>query len=78
MGLQPVIKILPVIKPTKDLRTRLLSASSGMSEDETRDLNLFHDLLDKCLNMNPDKRITPQDALRHPLFTAKAHASSRR
>jgi serine/threonine-protein kinase PRP4 len=58
-----------VIKPTRDLRTRLLAASSGMSDAEARELNLFHDLLDRCLNVNPDKRITAVEALRHAFFT---------
>ncbi|KAL1894953.1 U4/U6 small nuclear ribonucleoprotein prp4 [Sporothrix stenoceras] len=66
------IKTLPVIKPTRDLRTRLIAASSGLTEAETKDLQLFHDLLDRCLNLNPDKRILPSDALRHPFFTARA------
>ena len=72
---QPTVKILPVIKPTRDLRTRLTGASSGMSETETRELNLFHDLLDRCLAVNPDKRITPVDALKHPFFTSRVHSS---
>ncbi|KJR86209.1 serine/threonineeeee-protein kinase PRP4 [Sporothrix schenckii 1099-18] len=66
------IKTLPVIKPARDLRTRLQAASTGMSEAESKDLQLFHDLLDRCLNLNPDKRILPSDALRHPFFTARA------
>ncbi len=58
-----------MVKPTRDLRTRLLAASSGMNDAETRELNHFVDLLERCLTLNPDKRITPSEALRHPFFT---------
>jgi len=46
-----------------------------MNETETRELNLFHDLLDRCLALNPDKRITPLEALKHPFFTSRALSS---
>lgn len=66
-----------MVKPTRDLRTRLLAASSGMDDAETRELNHFIDLLERCLALNPDKRITPAEALRHPFITQRAHASGR-
>ncbi|KAK4655344.1 U4/U6 small nuclear ribonucleoprotein prp4 [Podospora pseudocomata] len=70
------VKTLPVVKPTRDLRTRLLAASSGMNDSETRDLNHFIDLLERCLTLNPDKRLTPAEALRHPFFPQKTHPST--
>lgn len=70
------MKTLPVVKPTRDLRTRLLAASSGMNDSETRDLNHFIDLLERCLTLNPDKRLTPAEALRHPFFPQKTHPST--
>ncbi|KAK2614271.1 hypothetical protein N8I77_001117 [Diaporthe amygdali] len=72
------IRILPVVKPTRDLRTRLLAASSGMDESEAKHLNQFHDLLDRCLALNPDKRITPAEALKHPFFHEKIAATTSR
>lgn len=71
-AVQTTIKTLAVIKPTRDLRTRLMGASAGMDDAETKDLNLFVDLLEQCLALNPDKRIKPTEALRHPFFTARA------
>lgn len=59
-----------MVKPSRDLRTRLLAASSGMNVAETKELNQFIDLLEQCLALNPDKRIKPADALVHPFFTA--------
>ncbi|KAG8166556.1 hypothetical protein KVR01_002245 [Diaporthe batatas] len=72
------IRILSVVKPTRDLRTRLMAASSGMDELETKQLNLFHDLLDRCLALNPDKRITPAEALKHPFFHDKIATTTQR
>ncbi|KAK1962086.1 kinase-like protein [Colletotrichum sublineola] len=64
-------RVLPVVKPTRDLRTRLFAASAGMNDAETRDLNHFVDLLEHCLTLNPEKRIKPADALKHPFFTSR-------
>ncbi|GJC99373.1 serine/threonine-protein kinase prp4 [Colletotrichum higginsianum] len=71
-------RVLPVVKPTRDLRTRLFAASAGMNDAETRDLNHFVDLLEHCLTLNPEKRIKPADALKHPFFTARVVAPSKR
>ncbi|KAL8400435.1 hypothetical protein RB594_000723 [Gaeumannomyces avenae] len=72
------VRTLAAIKPTRDLRARLQAASAGMTEAESRELNLFHDLLDRCLNVNPDKRILPADALKHPFFAQKIHSAGGR
>lgn len=66
-----------MVKMTRDLRARLMGASSGMDEAEAKHLNLFYDLLDRCLAVNPDKRITPSEALRHPFFQEKIGSSRR-
>ncbi|KAF4968769.1 hypothetical protein FSARC_3898 [Fusarium sarcochroum] len=66
------VRTMAMVKPTRDLRTRLMAASGGMSDAETKDLNHFIDLLEHCLTLNPDKRIKPADALRHPFFTSRA------
>ncbi|KAM5366275.1 hypothetical protein ACJZ2D_010623 [Fusarium nematophilum] len=66
------VRTMAMVKPTRDLRTRLTAASGGMNDAETRDLNHFIDLLEHCLTLNPDKRIKPADALRHPFFTSRA------
>ncbi|KAH8168802.1 protein kinase domain-containing protein [Sarocladium implicatum] len=66
------VRTIPMIKPTRDLRTRVLAASSNLSDAESRELNQFIDLLEHCLTLNPDKRIKPADALKHPFFTARS------
>jgi serine/threonine-protein kinase PRP4 len=66
-----VIKTVVITKPTRDMKPRLLSKTSNMTDEETRLLNAFVDLLDKCLNLNPEKRITVREALLHPFITGK-------
>ena len=41
----------------------------GLGDAGVKELNLFVDLLDKCLNLNPEKRCTPNEALKHPFIT---------
>ncbi|KAF8420638.1 kinase-like domain-containing protein [Tirmania nivea] len=63
-----VVRIMNFNKPTRELRSRLLSSTSHLPELEMKELNLFIDLLDKCLNLNPEKRCTPAEALKHPFI----------
>ncbi|KAM3501091.1 hypothetical protein MY10362_005834 [Beauveria mimosiformis] len=72
------LRTLPVVKPARDLRTRLMAASTGMNDAEMKDLNHFADLLEQCLALNPDKRIKPTEALKHPFFTSRASSSAKR
>ncbi|KAJ2990341.1 hypothetical protein NUW58_g3000 [Xylaria curta] len=65
------VRTLAIVKPTRDLRTRLMAASGGMTDVESRDLNNFIDLLERCLILNPDKRITPAECLKHSFFLSK-------
>lgn len=68
--MQDVVRILNLTKPTRDLKTRLLANAKGTMDDvEVKELNLFADLLDRCLNLNPEKRCTPVEALKHPFLT---------
>ncbi|EIW72735.1 hypothetical protein TREMEDRAFT_25323 [Tremella mesenterica DSM 1558] len=66
---QDVAKTLVLSKATKDLRSRLLPPSSvqvKMRDEELRMIQNLIDLLDKCLQLDPSRRITPRDALLHP------------
>ena len=71
MILQDVVRIIPFTKPTRDLRVRLGANTRGMSDAESKELNLFVDLLDRCLNLNPEKRCTASEALKHPFILRK-------
>lgn len=67
-----VVKMIDVKpKPVRDLRSRLMPKDKRITEQERKELDLFVDLLEKCLDLRPDKRITPNDALKHP-FISKA------
>ncbi|KAI0296811.1 kinase-like domain-containing protein [Russula brevipes] len=61
-----VIRKVHTSKPTRDLRARLIPPSSAqMKDDESKLLTSFVDLLDKCLALDPARRITPKEALVH-------------
>ncbi|KAI8970838.1 kinase-like domain-containing protein [Pilobolus umbonatus] len=69
---QEVVKKITVIKPTRDIKSRILAASSpNLPDDENRFVMAFIDFLDKCLALSPDKRLTPKEALSHPFVTGK-------
>lgn len=54
-------------KPVRDLKARLMPpASVKLRDDELKLLTSFVDLLDKCLALDPARRITPREALLHP------------
>ncbi|KAA1475862.1 kinase-like protein [Dentipellis sp. KUC8613] len=64
-----VVRTVHVAKPSRDLRARLMpSASAQMKDDERKLLTSFVDLLDKCLALDPARRITPKEALVHPFI----------
>ncbi|KAI8093060.1 kinase-like domain-containing protein [Halteromyces radiatus] len=70
-----VVKKMPVVKPSKDIKARIMSAGSalnhGVTEEEGRLLLAFVDFLDKCLVLSPDRRMTAKEALVHPFITGK-------
>lgn len=69
---RPVTRIVDFKKPTRDLKTRLMGKGTrGMSDAEVKDLTLFVDFLDRCLSLNPEKRCTPAEALKHPFLLRK-------
>ncbi|KAF8264660.1 kinase-like protein [Lactarius quietus] len=61
-----VVRKVHISKPARDLRARLMPPSSAqMNDDERKLLTSFVDLLDKCLALDPARRITPKEALMH-------------
>lgn len=56
-----------ISKPARDLRARLMPpASVKLQDEESKMLVSFIDLLDRCLVLDPARRITPREALSHP------------
>lgn len=67
-----VVKTTVITKASRDLRSRLMPHSSVMArmhQDELKQLQHFVDLLDKCLQLDPVRRISPREALLHPFVT---------
>jgi serine/threonine-protein kinase PRP4 len=66
---QDVVRKVHISKPTRDLRARLMPPSSvKLSDEETKLMASFIELLDKCLTLDPSRRITPREALAHPFI----------
>ncbi|KAI9451287.1 kinase-like domain-containing protein [Russula earlei] len=64
-----VVRKVHISKPTRDMRTRLMPPSSAQMKDDERKLLLsFVDLLDRCLALDPARRITPKESLMHPFL----------
>lgn len=70
---KPTLRTVTYTKPTRDVKAMLL-AKKGPNDDR-RTVLLFADLLDNCLALDPAKRISARDALRHPFFQARAAAA---
>ncbi|KAG0046386.1 U4/U6 small nuclear ribonucleoprotein prp4 [Gryganskiella cystojenkinii] len=63
-----VIRKIQITKPTKDLKSRLMPYTMSMSPVDVIQVNHFINLLDRCLHLNPEHRITPLEALAHPFI----------
>lgn len=71
MVIQDVVKKVHLAKPTRDIRARLMpsgAAAQTMKDDERKMVSAFVDLLEKCLALDPARRITPKEALGHPFI----------
>lgn len=57
-------------RPQKDVKSRVLGTKrkddEGKTEEDIQMRTLFVDFLDKCLDVNPERRITAPAALKHP------------
>ncbi|KDR82138.1 hypothetical protein GALMADRAFT_59895 [Galerina marginata CBS 339.88] len=64
-----VVRKVHISKPSRDLRARLMPpASAKVNDEENKMITSFIDLLDKCLALDPSRRINPREALAHPFI----------
>jgi len=65
---RPTTKIVTILHATKDLVSLLAPNGMADNDKETRKILQLKDLLEKCLMLDPTKRITPEQALFHPFL----------
>ncbi|KAI8800165.1 kinase-like domain-containing protein [Cladochytrium replicatum] len=63
-------------RPARDVKSRVYAVAGigdggGAGDEETKLVKDFADLLEKCLVLNPEKRIGVREALAHPFLLAK-------
>lgn len=68
------MRLVDITTPVKDLSTVLLSSKAGA--DDRMLVNKLTDLLEKCLILDPSKRLKVSDALKHPFFQSSHHSNS--
>uniref|UniRef100_A0A8R1HVF0 Protein kinase domain-containing protein n=1 Tax=Caenorhabditis japonica TaxID=281687 RepID=A0A8R1HVF0_CAEJA len=62
------ITVLANLKPTRDLESELI-AGQRLNRDQLEQVQSFRNLMDGMIALDPNKRITCTEALKHPFFT---------
>ena len=60
------------IQPSRDLKAFFGSEAASVPRDEAVLVMQFADLLDKSLHLNPERRLSPKEALMHPFVYQKS------
>jgi serine/threonine-protein kinase PRP4 len=61
------------VQPTRDLRSMLHAHSpKNALEEDMKLVGQLADLLDKCLVLAPDKRLTVSEAMKHPFIVGRS------
>jgi serine/threonine protein kinase len=55
-------------QPTQSLKERLLDFFPEVTPEEKKHVLHLFDVIFKCLALNPRKRITVEECLKHPFF----------
>jgi serine/threonine-protein kinase PRP4 len=63
---KPILRLVEITGPSKDVSSILLSSKAGA--DDRILVTRLTDLLEKCLLLDPIKRLKVVEALKHPLF----------
>ena len=65
--LQEKVTVLSTLQSSQDMAT-MLRGTQRLNEKQTKKMNQLRDLLDKCLRLDPSKRIGISEALSHPFI----------
>lgn len=70
LSLQEKVTVMTVVNPTKDMLADLVGFQR-LPENQYRKVSQLKDLLEKCLMLDPSKRLPLSEALRHPFIQEK-------
>jgi len=63
------VKPIPIgNKITRDIGALLNAVEIELSEEDRKKLAQLKELLERCLTLDPNKRLTPDEALKHPFI----------
>jgi len=60
-----------IAKPSRNITKELIQSFNPTTDREKDLVRQLSDLIDKCLTPDPNKRLTPEEALLHPLFSKR-------
>ena len=60
--------------PKNDISKLLQTNKEGVQFENQKKLAQFKDFLDKCLQLDPKNRLTPEEALKHPFLDTTVKA----
>lgn len=66
---KPFMRLVEITSPKKDISSILLQSKAGA--DDRQMVLRVADVLEKCLILDPSKRVTVAEILKHPLFKTK-------
>jgi serine/threonine protein kinase len=67
------MRLVDITQPTRDLTSVLRSSKAGA--DDSKMVAALTDLLEKGLTLDPSKRLTCSEALKHPFFASSSTAA---
>lgn len=63
-----IVRKIRIDKPTRDIVKELHSSYQATDPKEKKMISLLGDLIERCIEIDPARRLTPHQALRHDLF----------
>lgn len=69
-SIQDIVKRVVITKPTRSIQNEIIKSygEALKTPEEKKHVAQLADLITQCIIVDPKKRITPEQAIKHPLF----------